>query len=198
MRFSVSRDLWDCACFDPVTASLVAGGLGSLVSAGGAIASGQAQSQAAAYQAQVARNNATIANQNAEYATRAGQAKATEESLASAQKLSAVRAGIAAQGIDVNTGSAAGVQAGQAETGELNTEQTVANAALQAYGYRTQATNFEAEAGLEQAQSGYDATAGFVGAAGDLFSGASSLGSKWAQFGLNTNPNAVDNSVNPG
>jgi len=194
VRLFQTFGLWDVAVFDPGTlaiASVVAGGIGTATSVLGAISSGEAQSQAAAYQAQVARNNATIASQNAEYATRAGNEKAEQASLAARQQDAAVRSAIAANDIDVNTGSAADVQAGQAEQGELNTNQTVTNAALTAYGYRSQSTNFTAEAGLEQAQSGYDATAGFVNAGGDLLSGASSLGFKWAGYQLQAaNPSA--------
>lgn len=185
MIFRAPRTLWEAANFDPgITgiASLVLGGLGAVTSAVGAIGTGEAQSQAAAYQAQVARNNATIASQNAEYATRAGQEKATEASLQARAQLGGVRAAEAANNIDVNTGTAADVQTGVAEGGELNTQQTVADAALKAYGYRTQATNFVAQSQLEEQQSQSDATAGFITGGGDLLSGASSLGFKWGQF----------------
>lgn len=167
--------------FLPV-ASLVIGGIGTAVSAIGAISSGQAQAQQANYAAQVARNNATIANQNARYAMEAGQAKTEDEGLRASARLASVRAGIAAGGLDPNTGSAADVQTSDRSIGYLDTVRTQQQAALNAYGYRTQSTNFTAEAGLDTARAGADTTAGEIGAAGDLLSGASSVGDKYIKY----------------
>lgn len=161
-------------------AGLVLGGIGTAVSAVGALSSGMAQSQAATYQAAVAQNNAIIAAQNAESATQAGQAQATAQSLQGRAALGAVTSAEAANGIDVNSGSALDTRATQREMNQLNTETTAANAALQAYGYRTQSTNFQAEAGLEQMTASNALAAGGIGAVGSLLGGASSLGLKWS------------------
>jgi hypothetical protein len=164
-------------------AAAVAGIASAGVAAVGAEQSAAAQKKAAEYQAQVAANNAITAEQNAEYATKAGQAKAESASLQSREELGRVVAGEAAQGVDVTTGSAADVQTGQREIGTLNTQNVVNNAALQAYGYRTQATNFEAQSGLLTQEASQAGTAGNIAAAGDLLSGVSSLGKAWTSFG---------------
>ena len=164
-------------------AAAVAGIASAGVAAVGAEESAAAQKKAAEYQSQVAANNAITAEQNAEYATKAGQAKAEAASLQSRENLGRVVAGEAAQGVDVTTGSAADVQIGQREIGTLNTQNVVNNAALQAYGYRTQATNFEAQSGLLTQEASQAGTAGNIAAAGDLLSGVSSLGKAWASFG---------------
>jgi hypothetical protein len=146
--------------------------------------SASAQSKAANYSAQVAANNAKIANQNAEYATQAGQAKATSESLQSRAAMGAALSGAAANNLDVNTGSPAAVQQSERQVGELGTETTVNNAALQAYGYRSQSTSFTAQSSLDTSQAQSAITAGEFGAGGDLLSGASSVGSNWANYQL--------------
>lgn len=164
---------------DPVTlgtAGLIFGGLGAATSAFGAISSAQAQGANASYQAQVAQNNATIAAQNASAATKSGQAKAEQVGLANRAKLGAVVAGQAASGVDVNSGSNEDVARSQVELGQLDVGNTINNATLQAYGYRTQQTSFQAQAGLDTAQASQAGTAGALGAAGSLFQGASQLG----------------------
>ncbi len=172
---------------DPI--SLTVGSLAlSALSAGagavGAIQSASAQSDAAKYQAQVSANNAIIANQNAAYATQAGEQAATVEGLKSAASAGAVRTGIAGNGIDVNTGSAADVQAQQRQAGLLDTETVRQNAAMQNYGFRTQSTGFTAESQLQRARAAQATTAGDIGAAGSLLGGASSVASKWSNFQL--------------
>ena len=165
----------------PVAAA-VAGAIGTAVSAAGALQASSAQAESSRYQAQVARNNQVAAYQNAEYATQAAAQKATDTSLKGAERLAAVRAGIAANGIDVNTGSAADVQTSQRQTGVLETENEVQKGALQAYGYRSQASNFGAQAALDSASAKNEAAAGPISAAGTLLGGASSLGSQWVKM----------------
>lgn len=162
--------------------ALAVGVAGTATSVVGSIASGQAASDAAHYQAAVANNNAIIAEQNAQAATKAGQEKVTEEGLRSRAKVGAAIAGAAASGVDVNSGSAADVIETNREVGRLDEEQTARNAALQAYGYRTQGVGFKAEAGLDEAKAENAALAGDIGAAGSLFSNASSLGLKYASL----------------
>ena len=166
------------------SASLATGLVSAGVGAAGAISSAQANSANANYQAQVAKNNAITANQNAEYATQAGQEKAQEQSLKAREQQGAVTTALAANGLDVNSGTPADVEKTERETGELGTEQTVDLAALQAYGYRTQSTNFAAESGLQTAEAGQASTAGAVSATGGLLGSASSLGSNYARFQL--------------
>lgn len=136
----------------------------------------------ARYQAEVAKNNATIAAQNAAYATKAGEAKATDASLRTRAAVGNAVASAAAQGVDVNSGSAADAVVTEREVGKLNTERVVQNAALEAYGYRTQQSNFLAQAGLYNMEASQASAAALPSAFGTLFNGASSLGRNWQQF----------------
>ena len=162
--------------------------VGTLGSALGSMQSANAQAAQANYAAQVARNNQQIEQQNAEYAARAGEAQAQAEQMKGRATYGRALAGLAANNVDVNTGSAVDVLQTERETGLLNTENVRQNAALQGYGYRSQATNFGAEAGLESAKASQARTAGFMGAATSLLSGASNIGSKFGFWGTPTTP----------
>jgi hypothetical protein len=163
--------------------ALAAGIAGAGISAAGAVEQGQATANAANYNAQVASNNATIATQNAAYATSAGQTQAATKSLQGAAAGGRIKAAQAASGIDVNSGSAVNVQQSQRETSKLDTETVLNNAELKAYGYRSNATGFQAQSGLETAEAEQAPIGADIGAAGGLLGSASSLGLKWSQAG---------------
>jgi len=138
------------------------------------------------YQAQVAKNNQQMAEQSAQYALAAGQQNAATTSLRGAAKVGAIKTQQGASGVDVNTGTAVDVQAGERQSAQLDTETVLNNAQRQAYGYRVQGVNYGAQAGLDIAQAGYagqqasDATtAGFLKAGGSLLSGAQSYLGGW-------------------
>ena len=180
------------------------GMIGATVSAAGTLVGAVAQSDAASYQAEVASNNAKIAQQNATYAEQAGNAKVQQAGLQSAEQAGAVKTALAANNVDTNTGSALDVETGTREKGALN-EYTIANnAELQAYGYRTQATNFEAQSALDQSASESDLIGGAIGATGSLMSNASSVGFKWSSgggggssSGLSTGDDAIYTPMGP-
>jgi hypothetical protein len=97
----------------------------------------------------------------------------------------ATRAALAASGLDVNTGSPEEVQRTQSELGQTDVERVRQQASLQAYGYRTQATSFQAESGLDKAMASFDKTGALFKAGGTLLSGGANLfGTKLA--GLDT------------
>ena len=167
------------------------GAAGSAVSAGGAVLGGIAQGEAASYQAKVAENNAQIAKQNATYALQAGEAKQQQAGLKDAEEGGAIKTAFAANNVDVNTGSAKDVEAAQSERGNLDQETIANNAELQAYGYHTQETGFEAQAGLDRATAAEAPIGAAIGATGSLLSGASAIGFKglnWTGNGFAVSP----------
>lgn len=192
---------------DPITwtaaaaiGSLAVGGVGagvayqgSLVQRAGIEAQAQATKTASDYAAKVAENNAIAAKQNADRAIQAGQQKAQTASLKNAQNVARVTAAMAANGVNTNTGSSVDVQEGQRKTGVLDAETVLNNAQLEAYGYRTQQSNYESEAKLDRfrgdsALVGAGIASEGVGTAADasLLSSASSLGFKWSTSGTKT------------
>jgi hypothetical protein len=164
------------------TAAAVAGLMGAGTNALGMIEGGEATKNMAAYQAQVAKNNQIIAEQNAQYSMEAGEAQAAAAGLKGAAVGGKVKAGLAANNIDVNSGSAVNVEQSQREQSQLDTETVLNNAELTSYGYRTQAVGYGAQAGLETMEEEEAVPAAVTGAAGNLLSSASAVGFK---FGSN-------------
>jgi hypothetical protein len=161
------------------TAALVVAGVGAAVSAAGAISGGIAAGNEANYQSQVAKNNAQIAQQKAQYATASGEANAAATSMKGRAQIGAIKAAEAANNVDVNSGSASAVRTGQRETNQLDTLTVMNRALLQDYGYQAQASNFSAQAGLDETAAEEAPIAGGLNAAGGLLSSASALGGKW-------------------
>lgn len=150
---------------------------------------GIASSNAANYQAQIARNNAVIAQQNAVRTEQAGQVATEAQGRKGAAKSGSLKVAQASNGVDVNTGSAVDVQAGERMTNQLDTETVASNSEQHAYGYRTQSDNFKSEADLDQAKADNAIPAAVLGATGGLLSSASSIGGKWGGSGGWSTPN---------
>ncbi len=162
--------------------SLVGSAVSGITGFMGQQQSAQAASDAANYQAQVAANNSIIAQQNAAYAAKAGEAQAETQGQKSRNMQGAITAALAANNVDVNSGSAADVRIGQRQAGLLDTENVRQDAALRAYGFKTQATNFQAESGLDKFKAANAQTAGTIGGIGSLLGGASSTLEKFSKF----------------
>ena len=145
----------------------------------GAQQSASAKSAAERYQAQVAANNATIANQNATTALQAGQAAEAAQRMKTAGLIGSQRAGLAANGVQLNSGSALDVQSDAASLGELDALTIRSNAARTAAGYEAQAGNSTAQSQLDQAQAGWADTTGTLNSAVAGLSSASSVSDKW-------------------
>jgi hypothetical protein len=176
-------------------AAPVLGAIGAATSAIGAISQGMSSAAEARYGAAIASNNQIIANQKAAYTSAAGETTAYDVGLRARGKAGEQTAALAAEGLDVNTGSARDVRASQAGLNESEQVTTRADAALKAYGYRSAATSFGADAQLKRAEAPLDVGAGFLKAGGTLLSGASNLGFKWGGLGT-TYPTVGDWSLN--
>jgi hypothetical protein len=70
------------------------------------------------------------------------------------------------------------------------------NADLQSYGYRAAATGYEATAGLEEQEAAQAPIGADLSAAGNLLSGASSVGAKW-NSGTNKPYTAISDTGDP-
>jgi hypothetical protein len=149
---------------------------------------GQASSLASYYQAQVAKNEAALNEMQAQRELAAGSVESQAVGLKSAANLGSIKAGQAAAGIDVNTGSAVDVQSSARMVDKLAQEQTMNNAFERAWGYRIKSQNDEAEAQLDVMAGNNEvqaadtaATAQEIGALGTgLMGTAQALGAKWA------------------
>lgn len=137
----------------------------------GQIAQSQAAAASSNYNAKIAGNNAKIADQNSSYAGAEGETQAAQQEAKNKSIAGAIKVGQGASGIDVNTGSAANVQASQDEVGMLDALTIRSNAARKAYGYQTEAASDEAQAALDRSQAKNDKTSGIIGAAETVLGG---------------------------
>lgn len=143
--------------------------------AAGSMIQGVSQARSAMYQAQVARNNKLTAERYAAYAAQQGVTQGEIEGLKARSELGSVRARAAAQGVDVNTGSAADVQTGQRKLGAFGQAEVMNRAAQSVYGYETQAQSFESEVRSDRAAAGWDIIGATAKAAGDVAGGMADL-----------------------
>lgn len=174
------------------TAVLVTGIAGTAVSAYGAYQQGQAQKSAANYQAQVAANNAQIAQTNARLATQKGEIEATQQELKNRAQMGEIVASMAANNVDVGSGSALDVRKSADVVGQMDAATIRSNAALENYGYRSQSLGFQSQSTLDKATAQNAGEASYIGAAGSLLGGASRVGAQYVQWQTATgNPSPV-------
>jgi outer membrane murein-binding lipoprotein Lpp len=147
--------------------ALVGGG----VSAMGAAKTADANSQAATYQAAVA-----------DLSTERGNIQSELSNYKTRQALGTARAGFAAQGVDVNSGSPLAVRQSIAEVGELDSQIIRQKAAEEAFGYKVKGGDFAAEAELDKMKASNAETAGAFNVASSILGTASSVSGKWAGY----------------
>jgi hypothetical protein len=172
---------------EPATLALAATAVSGVVAAGGAVMQGQAQAKQAKYQSAVERNNATIAGWQATDAQQRGQIEEQRQRLATARLRGAQRAGMAANGIEIDSGSPLDVLMDTAQLGELDALTIRSNAEREAYGFRSQSGNLMAQAGLTQMAGRSAQTAGYIGAGSTLLSTAATAGDRmmtYKKYGL--------------
>lgn len=155
---------------------------GGLSQAAGERKQAQAQTAAANYNAQVALQNSATATQNAQIAGESGAVQAGNQELRTAAGVSSDKANQAASGVDVNSGSAVGVRSSASELGMLDALTIRSNAAKEAYGYQTQASNFKGQASLDTAQGQYAKQAGDIAQTTTLLNTVGSAASNFAKF----------------
>lgn len=125
----------------------------------GDVMSAEAERENARYKANQMFINADFADLKAKQALQAGDQEASRYSAKGRQTVGAQRAALAAQGIDVNIGSAIDVQEETKRIIETDVNQIRTNAIREAWGYKTEASNLRAQAGFTRAAS----EAGYVG-----------------------------------
>ena len=166
--------------------------IGTVAGAIGQFAQGEAKSSADKYNATIASNNAKIAEQNAEFKSREGEQQAAIEEQKTRAKVGAIQANQAAAGVDVNTGSAVDVRSSAASLGELNAITIRSNAAREAYGYQTQASNDKAQAAMDSSMAGKDLMAGVIGGATTFLGGTGANINQYDSFMMNQGLNTSD------
>lgn len=162
------------------TASL-AGQAGSAgMSAVGAYGAARSQQSALRYQAGIADFNARLSEQRAQIAQQQGREQVYSLQRQAAGLKGEQRRAMAANGIDLTTGTAAEIQTQTDFMSQMDQEQAEVNAVREAWGFRTQGANYQAEARTSRANA--DAISPGLAAAGSLLGSATSMASSWYGF----------------
>lgn len=131
-------------------------------------------------QANLADINAKIAELGAQSALLQGQQQVGALTLNAGRLKSRQRAALAANGGDLGVGSAAEIQASTDIMKEIEANTLTANAVRSAWGYRTQAVNFQNEALAARATAG--AISPGMSAVSSLLGSAGTVASSWYQY----------------
>jgi hypothetical protein len=142
----------------PVAISLVGGMMGA-----------QNAKQQGAFTSGMLNRNAALKDQTADETVFAGDTSADWQRVRSGQAVGTQRAVQAANGIDVNSGSAAQLQDDTAMIGELDALTIQNNAAREAYGYRIQADQDRINAIQTRTNAGNNAMGSILGGLGSAF-----------------------------
>lgn len=167
---------------DAAQAGMAATGVGAITSAIGSLQYGEAAASADKYQGQIALNNAAIAKKNASTVGEEGEISAGTQGLKNRSNIGSITANQGANGVDVNSGSAVDVRKSADLVGQMDAMTIRSNAAREAYGYQTQASNFKGEAGLKASEATDALSSSYLGASSSLLGGASSLGKQYAAW----------------
>lgn len=149
------------------------------VQAVNAYSTGQNEARAirgkAAYDSMMARSNERLSLMNADDATKRGDLAAGKVRRDASRTLGAQKVNAAAQGLDINSGSAADLQAETQNMSEADINTIKNNAWREAWGYRVQANNYEGQARMTEIGGKYGAKAtaltGGIQAAGYIAQG---------------------------
>jgi len=160
-------------------ASTVASGV---MAAGGAIKQGQAAKAQARYQSQVERNNSQIATWQAQDAVDRGKIAEQRQRLQVARLAGTQRATFGSSGVELSSGSPLDVLGDTAQLGELDALTIRSNAEREAYGFRAQSQNLQAQSGLTQLAGRNSQQASYISAGSSLLSSAATAGDRFATY----------------
>ena len=146
----------------------------------GAYNKANAQKATLDYEAAVARNNQTIANYQADITQRNGERMEQAQQLKTANLMGDQRAAMAANGVDLGTGSASEVLATTKFMGENDALTIRDNTARQAWALREQGKGYGAEAGADSAISG--SIDPFMTASTSLLTEGSRVAASWYNY----------------
>jgi hypothetical protein len=150
---------------------------GAATSAVGSFYSARNQRDNLKSQADLAEINARIAELGAESALNQGKQQVANLTLQAGRLKSSQRAAMAANGIDLGTGTAVEIQASTDLMKEIDADTARSNALRSAWGYRTQAANQRNTADMARASA--RSISPFGSAATSLLGSASSVASSW-------------------
>ncbi len=167
-------------CIITGSALAIAGAVATLAStavgAVSAIQSGKAKAAQYQYQAKVAQDNAKIARQNAAQERQSGLEEARLQRIKTLQTIGTQQVAMAANGIDVTSGTALDTIEDSAQMGELDALMIEYNAERKAQNYDQTANNYLNQSTLDLYAAKNAKTQGYMNAAATSLQGIGSLG----------------------
>lgn len=124
------------------TAATAATASTAAIAVAGAATTAYSANQQAKYQSAVAGQNSQIAERNAVAARQEGAMAAQQQQQKNAAINAAIRSTLAANGIDVNSGSGADIQISQGIVGKTDTDTILRNAERKAQGFQGESAGF--------------------------------------------------------
>lgn len=173
--------------------SIVSAIAGTATSVAASVQQANAAEAEAEYQAKVQRENAKIAEENAAVQRQQGIEEERMQRLKTARNVASQKTAMAANGIDVTTGTALDVIEDTATIGELDALQTRYNYERQALAYEAKADNFQNQANLDVLKGKNAQTAGYLNAGATGLAGINKsidVASKWYDFSGGTSKNS--------
>lgn len=167
---------------------------GGLVNAYGTKESADSAAAQATYQAGVAALRQQVDTQNANYALNVGEGQAQQAGMKGREIIGQEKAGAAARGLDVNSGSAAATRGSEEEITQQNEAVIRADAMKKAYNFQVQGVEDTATQQLDLMGASKDITAGDIGFTGSLLGTAGSVASQWYKYGANFGGSTGDNA----
>lgn len=132
-------------------ASMAASAAGGAMSTVGSYYSALGQKSALKFQATLSDINARAAESDARNALARGERAEQSVRLDTASLKSSQRVALAGNGVDLGSDSAAAILTSTDVLGEIDANQTKANALREAWGHRTEATSYRSQANIDRA-----------------------------------------------
>lgn len=162
------------------TALLAGQAAGAGMSAVGAYGAARSQQSSLRYQAGIADFNARLSEQRAQIAQEQGRAQVYAIQRQAAGIKGEQRQTMAARGLDLTVGTPAELLTQTDFLSQQDQEQAEINAVREAWGFRTQGANYQAEGRTARANA--DAISPGLAVAGSLLGSATSMASSWYGF----------------
>jgi len=160
--------------------SMGAQAYGAVASTAAAYNKSKADKMAYEYQAKVAENNAQVTEWQARDAIVRGQTAEANSRLKTAALKGTQRASMAARGLDLGEGSPLNILTDTDYMGEVDAGIIKDNVAREAWGYRTQGTNYRNNAEMLKFRAGMESPG--TAAAGTLLTNAGKVASSWYTY----------------
>lgn len=172
-------------CAPPLVIAAVAA---AAVTAGGQLYAGKAAQQQGRYEDAIAQQNAAAQRDAAADASHRGDIAQLQHYRKVSQMIGAQRAALAANGVDLDFGSALGITTDTAKIGAEDSATIAENTRREQMGFDINAANYTMQGRAARAKGNAAMVGGVFGAAGTLLGAAKQVGQAYAPGGANYAP----------